>query len=78
MNMQTPTSPLEPEGAFVVQFRVGTNLARGPVTGRVEHVVSGQATWFGSLAELTAFFDRILTPVPPAPTAPTVSEDGAR
>jgi hypothetical protein len=55
--------PLLPERAFVVQFREGVDLEHGPVTGRVEHVVSGQATRFASLEELTAFFTRVLTTV---------------
>jgi hypothetical protein len=59
---QSETSPpLLPEWAFVVQFRVGTNLDQGRLDGRVEHVVSGQATRFHSLEELLAFMTRILT-----------------
>jgi hypothetical protein len=56
--------------AFVVQFRADTDLAQARCTGRVEHVVSGQATHFQSLEELLAFLTRILTAVraqpPPA------------
>src|SRR5262245_51565677 len=37
-------SPLSPYRAFVVQFRVGTDVKQERYAGRVEHVVSGQAT----------------------------------
>jgi hypothetical protein len=56
-------SPLLPYRAFVVQFRAETDVARGCVTGRVEHVLSGQATHFASLEELLAFIARVLTAV---------------
>jgi hypothetical protein len=56
--------------AFIVQFRAETDLAQARCAGRVEHVVSGQATHFQSLEELLAFLTRILTAVraqpPPA------------
>ncbi len=53
-------SPLLPQWAFVVQFRTETDLGRGRCAGRVEHVVSGQATPFASLEELLAFMARVL------------------
>ena len=56
-------SPLSPYRAFVVQFRAETNVRRGRVLGRVEHVVSGQATHFASLEELLAFIGRVLANV---------------
>jgi len=56
-------SPLSPHRAFVVQFRVETKLERGRCAGRVEHVVSGQATHLQSLEELLAFMTRVLTTV---------------
>jgi hypothetical protein len=56
-------SPLSPHRAFVIQFRAETNVARGRIVGRVEHVVSGQATHFASLEELLAFMARMLTTV---------------
>ena len=49
--------------AFVVQFRAETEFAQARCAGRVEHVVSGQATHFQSLEELIAFFMRVLTTV---------------
>jgi hypothetical protein len=56
-------SPLSPYRAFVVQFRVETRLKQGQCAGRVEHVVSGQATHFQSLEELLAFMARVLASV---------------
>ena len=41
--------------AFVVQFDTRTDIERGHLTGRVEHVVSGQAIQFHSLETLLAF-----------------------
>ena len=58
-----PVSPLLPPWAFVVQFRLETDLAQGRGTGQVEHVVSGQAAPFQSLEELLAFLTRVLTAV---------------
>jgi hypothetical protein len=56
-------SSLSPYRAFVVQFRAEADLAHERCTGRVEHVVSGQATHFDSLEELLAFIARVLTTV---------------
>jgi len=55
--------PLSPHRAFVVQFRVETDLERGLCAGRVEHVVSGQAAHFQSLEGLLVFMARVLTTV---------------
>lgn len=52
--------------AFVVQFRAETIPERDHWTGRSEHVVSGQATHFDTLADLLAFFERVLAQVPPS------------
>ena len=57
---QTGNAPLSVHWAFVVHFRVSTNIAQGRIAGRVEHVVSGQATHFDSLEELLAFVARVL------------------
>ena len=54
---------LSPHWAFVVQFRAETDVEQGRFVGRVEHVVSGQATHFQSLEELLAFIGRVLTQV---------------
>jgi hypothetical protein len=56
-------SPLSPHRAFVVQFRVETKVARRRYAGRVEHVVSGQATHFASLEELLTFIGQVLATV---------------
>jgi len=63
MPVQAPPSLMLPPWAFVVQFRVETDLAQGRCTGRVEHVVSGQAAHFQSLEELVAFMTEVLTTV---------------
>jgi len=46
--------------AFVVQFQSDTVVEQGHLTGRVEHVVSGQATAFQSLETLLAFIAQVL------------------
>jgi hypothetical protein len=67
------SSLLLPEWAFVVQFREGTNLEHGRVDGRVEHVVSGQATRFTSVEELVAFMAQVLATVRAPPSTPESS-----
>lgn len=56
-------APLSPHWAFVVQFRVGTDVGQGRFEGRVEHVMTGQATHFHSVEELLAFMGRVLAKV---------------
>jgi hypothetical protein len=56
-------SALSPYRAFVVQFRAETDVEQGRCTGRVEHVVSGQATHFTSLEELLGFVAQVLATV---------------
>jgi hypothetical protein len=68
------SSLLLPEWAFVVQFREGTDPGRGRIIGRVEHVVSGQATRFQSLEELLTFMAQVLARV----RAPPVAHDRRR
>ena len=60
---QRPQATLRPEHAFVVQFSPATQLDAGPVEGRVEHLISRQATRFQSLETLLAFFRRVLREV---------------
>jgi hypothetical protein len=62
----TPDVPLSRHWAFVVQLREGTALTPEGLHGRVEHVVSGQATSFHSLADLLAFMARVLRQRRPA------------
>jgi hypothetical protein len=45
----------------VVQLRPGTALTPEALHGRVEHIVSGQATLFTSLEALRAFMAQVLT-----------------
>lgn len=52
---------LSPQHAFVVQFRVSSDLARRQYHGRVEHVMSGRAALFASLDELATFMTRVVT-----------------
>jgi hypothetical protein len=61
MPQTQPTLPTN--RAFVVQFRAQPSGAPLGWEGRVEHVVSGQATHFDSLEELLAFMRRVLTEV---------------
>ncbi|HVO25173.1 MAG TPA: hypothetical protein VMW56_16250 [Candidatus Margulisiibacteriota bacterium] len=53
---------LPPERAFVVEFRRGhaRALEEGPLSGRVEHVVSGKAARFESAGELLDFVRNVL------------------
>jgi hypothetical protein len=53
-------SPLSPHRAFVMQLRENADVERGRLTGRIEHVTSGQNTHFQSIDELLAFVGRIL------------------
>lgn len=46
--------------AFVVQFRTDVSVADGRVSGRVEHVRTGDAEHFRTLEELLAFIDHAL------------------
>jgi hypothetical protein len=53
-------TPLSVHWAFVVQFQSDTAVEQGHLAGRVEHVISGQATTFQSLETLLAFMARVL------------------
>jgi hypothetical protein len=65
-----PRAALRPEHAFVVQFGPATRLDAGRAEGRVEHLVSRQATRFQSLEALLAFISRVLREVRDAPATP--------
>jgi hypothetical protein len=54
----------------VVQFAAETAVEEGRFVGRVEHVVSGQAQRFHTLAELLAWLTQILTALASPPEAP--------
>jgi hypothetical protein len=49
---------LSPERAFVVQVERVRSATPRALRGRVEHLTSGEARRFGSLAELVAFMSR--------------------
>ena len=51
----TATGPFPIQHAFVVQFAAETRLDARGITGRVEHLVSGQATTFESVQALFTF-----------------------
>lgn len=56
-----PLAPLSPQWAFVVQLRKSTPLTPEALTGRVEHIVTGQATLFASLDDLLSFMQQVLS-----------------
>ena len=62
-----PNRPLPVQRAFVVQLHATAAVAQGHLAGRVEHVVSGQAAHFHTLAELLAFMARVLATLDTAP-----------
>ena len=62
MAQDPDTTPgLPTDRAFVLQVHTTAEVDLGRFEGRVEHIVSGQATRFHSLDELLAFIGRILT-----------------
>lgn len=54
------STPLSPHRAFVVQFRGPVEAELKHFAGRVEHIISGQATRFSSLKEFLVFVERVL------------------
>ena len=56
-----PERPLSPALAFVVQFRVQSNGTSERFTGRVEHMISGDAVRFRSPEQLLTFFNLVLS-----------------
>lgn len=60
--------PLKPDGAFLVQLRDDTSGRR--LSGRIEHVVSGESEHFGSLTALLDFMARHAPRTVQAPAAP--------
>lgn len=65
MHDDNPTLPSN--RAFVVQFRVEESDTQPGCRGRVEHVVSGQATHFQSWEHLQQFMHEVLTKVSEKP-----------
>lgn len=62
---QRPASPasLSVHRAFVVAFDIDANFQAGCIRGRVEHVVSGQVTWFQSQETFLVFMAQLLREV---------------
>ena len=52
--------PFPIQRAFVVQVHADAAVAQGQVWGRVEHLVSGQATRFQSMEALVRFMAQVL------------------
>ena len=51
---------LQHVGAFVIQFRAGTDFGAGRVAGRVEHIASGRTGQFESAGALLDVLARLL------------------
>ena len=54
-------APLPRHWAFVIQLRRGSGFTAETLSGRVEHIVSGQATTFSALHQLLAFMEQALS-----------------
>ena len=62
MPKQQSTFPTQ--RAFAVQVHTDAAVEQGHVWGRVEHVVSGRATYFQTVEELVQFIVQVLTSTP--------------
>ena len=49
---------IAPEDSFLVQIRGGSRPAEQAISGRVEHLHSGDSEQFGSMSEMLAFVAR--------------------
>ena len=58
--MPTNRPSLPTDRAFVVQLHAEAAVAQGHFKGRVEHIVSMDATHFDSLEELMSFIVRVV------------------
>jgi len=56
-------SPLSVRGAFVVHFRLNSDVEGGELAGRIEHIASGQLAHFTSVEELLTFIGQVLAGV---------------
>jgi hypothetical protein len=54
------SAALSPDRAFVVEFAAAGGAGADRLSGRVEHVLSGQATRFASTGELLEFVHGVL------------------
>lgn len=59
----SPSAPLAPDWAFVLQLRERTPLVAEQLQGRIEHVTSGKATNFDSLAQALEFVRLVLADI---------------
>jgi hypothetical protein len=70
---QLAMNELQHVGAFVIQFRVGTDFSTGQVSGRIEHIASGRSGQFESAAALldllATFLKRAVSLEPPPSNA---------
>jgi hypothetical protein len=57
---QRAMNGLQHTGAFLVQFRAGSDFYGGHVEGRVEHIASGRSASFASAAELLIVMAKLL------------------
>ena len=62
--MKSNQPSLPANRAFVVQLHAEAQVEQGEFRGRVEHIVSMQATHFSSLEELAAFMVKVVTSLP--------------
>jgi hypothetical protein len=60
--MRTSQPAYPTQRAFVVQIHAEADMAQGEVQGRVEHIVTGQATRFETVEALVRFIVQVLTP----------------
>jgi hypothetical protein len=58
--MPTSQSAYPTQRAFVVQIHAEADVAQGKGRGRVEHIVSGQATHFATIEALVRFIEQSL------------------
>jgi len=66
---------LQHAGAFVIQFRAGTDFGAGRVAGRVEHIASGRTGHFESPGALLDLLARLLKTAPSLESADNQQED---
>jgi hypothetical protein len=57
---QPAMNELQHGGAFVIQFRAGTDFCEGRVVGRIEHIASGRCGQFESASALLELLARLL------------------
>jgi hypothetical protein len=58
--MPSPQPAYPTQRAFVVQIHAEADMAQGEVRGRVEHIVTGQATRFETVEALVQFIMKVL------------------